>query len=313
MDDRVMLSELTPTVETLLDRHLSTSKEWFPHELVPWGQGRDFAPGEAWDPEEYKLPDAVRSALFVNLLTEDNLPYYFDTIDNLFRGEAWRTWARRWTAEEQRHSMVIRDFLTVTRAIDPVVLERARMQQVSRAVVPQPQTVPDGLIYVALQELATRVAHRNTGKAMTGRDGAGSVDDTGYQVMARVAADENLHHLFYRDLTTAALDLDPSSVVLAMERQVRTFEMPGQGIVDFARHAMAVAKAGIYNYLLHHDQVLVPAVMRQWHLADLEGLSSLAEEARARLVRRIERIGHAGRRMVDRQLEEAEGGALALI
>ncbi len=309
MNDSALLSELTPTVETLLDRHLAASKEWFPHELVPWGQGRDFVPGEAWDPEEYQLPEAVRSALFVNLLTEDNLPYYFDTIDNLFQGEAWRVWARRWTAEEQRHSMVIRDFLTVTRAVDPVALERARMQQVSLAVVPQPQTVPDGLIYVALQELATRVAHRNTGKAMTGREGSGSVDELGYQVMARVAADENLHHLFYRDLTSAALALDPSSVVLAMERQVRTFEMPGQGIVDFAHHAMAVAKSGIYNYLLHHDQVLVPAVMRQWHLADLEGLNSRAEEARARLISRIERIGHAGRRMIERQQEQA--GALA--
>lgn len=311
MNDSALLSELTPTVDTLLERHLTTSKEWFPHELVPWARGRDFVPGEDWDPEEYQLPEAVRSALFVNLLTEDNLPYYFDTIDNLFQGEAWRVWARRWTAEEQRHSIVIRDFLTVTRAVDPVALERARMHQVSLAVVPQPQTVPDGLIYVALQELATRVAHRNTGKAMTDRDGSGSVDDLGYQVMARVAADENLHHLFYRDLTTAALALDPSSVVLAMERQVRTFEMPGQGIVDFARHAMAVAKAGIYNYLLHHDQVLVPAVMRQWHLADLEGLSSRAEEARARLVRRIERIGAAGRRMVERQLEQAATMAFA--
>ncbi len=311
MDDSAFLSELAPSVETLLERHLAASKEWFPHELVPWGQGRDFEPGEAWDPEQYKLPEAVRSALFVNLLTEDNLPYYFDTIDNLFAGEAWRVWARRWTAEEQRHSIVIRDFLTVTRAVDPVALERARMHQVARAVVPQPQTVPDGLIYVALQELATRVAHRNTGKAMTAREGSGSVDDAGYQVMARVAADENLHHLFYRDLTSAALALDPSSVVMAMERQVRTFEMPGQGIVDFARHAMAVAKAGIYNYLLHHDQVLVPAVMRQWRLADLEGLSSLAEEARGRLVRRIERIGHAGRRMVERQREEAQALAFA--
>ncbi len=80
LHDLSLLHELTPVAEQLLERHLGTAKEWFPHEFVPWGRGRDFADGEEWDPAEWPLPDAVRSALFVNLLTEDNLPYYFRTI-----------------------------------------------------------------------------------------------------------------------------------------------------------------------------------------------------------------------------------------
>ncbi|MGH9207907.1 MAG: acyl-ACP desaturase, partial [Acidimicrobiales bacterium] len=120
MNDAAFLSELSPTVELLLERHLGSAKEWFPHELVPWGRGRDFEPSEEWDSSAFPLPEGVRSALFVNLLTEDNLPYYFSTIDRLFVGEAWATWARRWTAEEHRHSIVIRDYLSVTRAIDPI-------------------------------------------------------------------------------------------------------------------------------------------------------------------------------------------------
>src|SRR5258708_34230007 len=78
---------------------------------------------------------------------------------------------RRWPAEENRHAIVIRDYLTVTRALDPVALERARMAQMCAAVVPEPETVPDGLAYVALQELATRVSHLNTGKLLTARVG----------------------------------------------------------------------------------------------------------------------------------------------
>ncbi len=31
-----LLSELEPTATRLVERHLATSKEWFPHELVPW-------------------------------------------------------------------------------------------------------------------------------------------------------------------------------------------------------------------------------------------------------------------------------------
>src|SRR5688572_9612652 len=103
MDDLALLTALAPTAEQLFERHLSTAKEWFPHELVPWSRGRNFVPGEAWDAGSEPLPDAVASALFVNLLTEDNLPYYFNTIDRMIGAESvWGAWARRWTAEEHR-------------------------------------------------------------------------------------------------------------------------------------------------------------------------------------------------------------------
>src|SRR5581483_9770183 len=209
MEQAALLQELTPVAERLYDRHDGAAKEWFPHEMVPWSRGRDFEPNEEWDPDEVPMPSGVRSALFVNLLTEDNLPYYFRTIEALFGADSiWGTWVRRWTAEEGRHSIVIRDYLTVTRSLDPVELERGRMAQVSGAVVPEPPTPADTLVYVALQELATRVSHRNTGKLLG--------DPVGYEVMARVAADENLHYLFYRDVVSEALAVDPSTVVLAV-------------------------------------------------------------------------------------------------
>ena len=205
---QAILRDLDATVERLLERHLSTTKEWFPHELVPWSQGRDFVPGEAWEPTEDAPTGALASALFVNLLTEDNLPYYSMEIHDMFGSDAaWGEWARRWTAEEGRHSIVIRDWLTVTRAYDPVALEQGRMAQVCGGVVPHPRTPISGLVYVTLQELATRISHHNTGKLLS--------DGFGYEVMKRVAADENLHYLFYRDLTTAALEIDPSAVVMS--------------------------------------------------------------------------------------------------
>jgi acyl-[acyl-carrier-protein] desaturase len=307
MDAGELLATLEPTAGRLLDRHMAQAKEWFPHQLVPWSQGRDFEPGWEWSPDEATLPDEVRSALFVNLLTEDNLPYYFRTIERMFgRDSAWGEWTRRWTAEEGRHSIVIRDYLTVTRAIDPVALERARMAQVTCGVVPEPETAQDGLVYVALQELATRIAHHNTGKVLD--------DPTGYEVMKRVAADENRHHLYYRDLVSAALEVDPSGTVLAIERQVREFEMPGTGIIDFETHARAIARAGIYNFLVHYNQILVPVVMRHWGVEELTGLSDPASEARDALITRIERVGRAGRRQAARREEQAaESGAEPLV
>jgi acyl-[acyl-carrier-protein] desaturase len=167
------------------------------------------------------------------------------------------------------------------------------MSQVSGGVVPHPGTAVGGLVYVTLQELATRISHNNTGKLLE--------DKPGHEIMKRVAADENLHFLFYRDMTQAAIELDPSAVVVALEQEVRTFAMPGVGIPDFDAHAKAIAKAGIYDYAIHHEKILVPVVLNQWKIEDLTGLTDEAEVARARLLDRIGRIGKAARRLRERQ------------
>lgn len=296
MDDRSLLDALTPEAERLVERHMTTTKEWFPHDLVPWERGASARDEEgAWRPET-PLEPGVRSAVFVNLLTEDNLPYYFRDIERMFgRDGIWGEWNRRWTAEEGRHSIVLRDYITVARLFDPVELERGRMAQVSTGEVPEPESAADGFAYVAMQELATRISHRNTGKLLD--------DPEGYAVMARVGNDENLHYLFYRDMVSAAIEVDPSTMVCAIERQVREFAMPGTGIPGFAGHAKAIAKAGIYDFSSHFDQILVPVVLRHWALESIEGLDAEAEQARERCIERIGKIGKAAARQASRRAE----------
>jgi acyl-[acyl-carrier-protein] desaturase len=303
VDDDQLLAELEPTATKLLERHLATAREWFPHEMVPWSRGRDFAPGEEFDPADAQLDPAARSALLVNLLTEDNLPHYFRSLQSRFgTDDVWGEWSCRWTAEEGRHAIVIRDYLSVTRSIDMRQLERARMIQVSSGVVPDPPSIADGIVYVALQELATRIAHRNTGKLLD--------DAQGQAIMSRVAADENLHHLFYRDLTSAALEIDPSTVVAAIDRQVRHFEMPGTGIPDFKSHARLIANAGVYDFASHYDQILVPVVFKHWQVEQLPNLNSAAEQARDHLVKHVERVGLAAKRVKSRPAPDRQARAV---
>lgn len=301
-----VLADLVPEAERLLERHLQTCKEWYPHEAVPWSLGRDYHEGDAFDPAAFPLPDAVRSALFVNVLTEDNLPYYFDTITRMFGGVGvWREWSHRWVAEEMRHAQVIRDYLLVTRAVDPIQLEDGRMSQVSGGIVPEPGSALDGFAYVALQELATRISHRNTGKLVLEADPDSPAARAGYEIMGRVATDENFHHLFYRDLMTAAIDADPSGAVEAISRQVIGFSMPGVGIPGFAAHAAAIAKAGVYDLPIHLDQILVPVVVRAWDVESVTGLSADAERARDQLLRHLERLRKVATRLAERA-ERAE-------
>ena len=295
LDPLDLMRELEPTVEANLNRHMSIAQEWMPHEYVPWRLGRDFVgpDGTAWSPDQSSLSREAQISFEVNLLTEDNLPSYHHEIATVFgRDGAWGTWVHRWTAEEGRHAIVIRDYLTVTRSIDLRELERARMIQVAGGVVPNPPGIADGIVYVALQELATRIAHRNTGKLLE--------DEAGKNVMIRVAADENLHHLFYRDLVSAALEIDPSGMVAAIDRQVRSFEMPGAGIEDFKTHARVVADAGVYDFAAHHDQILVPVVFKHWRIEQLQNLKSAAEQARERVVKHVEKVGNVAKRMQSR-------------
>jgi acyl-[acyl-carrier-protein] desaturase len=296
--DLPVIEALEATAEKLLERHLAATKEWFPHALVPWTAAVDYEPDYEWQPDDATIPPAVRSALFVNVLTEDNLPFYFRDIERMFgRDGAWGEWVRRWTAEEGRHGMVLNTYLQATRAIDPVELERARMIQVQTGAVPEPPSAAEGLAYVSLQELATRISHFNTGNMLE--------DPVGKQIMRRVASDENHHFLFYRDALTAIIEIDPSSAVMAMEKQVTDFAMPGVGIPDFNEHAKAIADAGIYDLAIHHDQILQPVIMRDWAVESIEGLSDEAEQSRERLVKYINRVGKVGARIASRREERA--------
>jgi acyl-[acyl-carrier-protein] desaturase len=272
-----MLRQLEPTVRQGLERHLSAATEWFPHEFVPYEVGRNYL-HEPWEEKDSELGPVARIALEVNLLTEDNLPYYHLALwEGFGRDGAWGEWTRRWTAEEGRHAIVLRDYLTVTRGMDPTALERGRMEQVSRGFYADGQGEAfvdplDGVVYTTLQELATRISHRNTGTYTR--------DPLIERLTARIAVDENLHYVFYRELGKAALEIDPSAMVLAINRQVLGFSMPGLEIPEFRTKAVQMAKAGIYDLRIHHDQVVLPVLFTHWRIDRLSGLSDEAEEAR---------------------------------
>src|SRR5688572_15990109 len=249
MSQTQLLHELEPVVADELNRHEKLAKEWFPHEYIPWSEGRDFDGiygGEAWQESDSKIPEAARVSLIVNLLTEDNLPSYHHEIATTFgRDGAWGTWVHRWTAEEGRHGIAIRGYLTVTRAVDPIALERARMVHMESGYSNvHDDEVLHSLAYVAFQELATRISHRNTGKA--------------------------------------AFDLAHGQAMRAVTDVVANFQMPGANIDGFGRKALSIALAGIYDLRQHRDEVLAP-VLRQWNVWDRTGLDAEGEQAREEL------------------------------
>ena len=301
-----LLRELEPVIAANLDRHLTMAKEWRPHDYVPWSRGRDFAllGGQDWRPEDSSLDPVARTAMVVNLLTEDNLPSYHREIATRFsRDGAWGQWIGRWTAEEARHGIAIRDYLVVTRGVDPVALEQARMQHMTAGYDSGDKTPLRAVAYVSFQELATRVSHRNTGR-ITGCPVA-------EQLLTRISTDENLHMVFYRNIMAAALDICPDEAMEAICHEILGFTMPGAGMVDFTRHAAAIAKAGIYDLRLHHDEVIMP-VLRFWRIFDRPGLGPRGEQARGQLSAFLTELDSRATRFVeqrDRTRSRAEARA----
>jgi len=295
--DRELLVELEPEAGRLLERHLKVAAEWFPHDYIPYRLGRDFDK-EPWTPDQPRLTGVAQTAFEVGLLTEDNLPSYHRLIHGMFgKGDgAWLNWVGRWTAEEGRHAIVLRDYLTVTRNIDPVQLERGRMTQLQQGYDHDAPDTLHGLAYVAFQELATRISHRNTGRY--------SKDPVADRIMARIAADENLHMVFYRDILGTALKVRPSEAMRAIVDEILKFQMPGAGIPNFVRKAADIAKAGIYDLRVHRDEVLLP-IVKHWGLLELSGLDAAAEEARQRLVEHLEQLDVAARRFEERVARSA--------
>ena len=198
MDDPGLLDELEPVAGHLAGAAPGQfPRKWLPPRdgaLGPWADLR-FA-GETWDPQESVLgPGARRTALYVNLLTEDNLPFYFRTISERFgHDKAWGasdpTMDRRGRPPHDRDPRLsdrrfARGRSGGARAGADDSGDQWRRSRTSSVAY------RTALVYVTLQELATTYAHANTGRLLD--------DKAGRRIMSRVAGDENLHYRFYRD------------------------------------------------------------------------------------------------------------------
>jgi acyl-[acyl-carrier-protein] desaturase len=292
LTDTQLIRELGPVVEAGLNLHFAATKNWSPHDYVPWSDGVSYGSlgGRDWSLEQSPLSELARIAMVTNLLTEDNLPSYHRAVGGYFTmDDAWGTWVNRWTVEENRHGIALRDYLVVTRAVDPVELERARMLQVTAGFSPglqgqgdvAPESFFDAVAYVTFQELATRVAHRNTGRAC-----AEPVAD---QLLKRIAFDENLHMIFYRGLMAAALDAAPDQAMHSIHRIVVNFAMPGFSIPNFRRNAVKMAVGGIYDARQHLDDVVLP-VLRKWRIFERTDFTGEGERKRDELAAFVDRL-----------------------
>lgn len=279
--DELFLHELSGRIGELASAHIDSEKEFIPRDFED-EIDQAVADGELdLSDEKTQIPDAVKDALFINLLTEEGLPYYTSTIQSQIPlGHPIREWSHLWTADEGRHGPTISGFLHKTKQFSMRELERARMAMMRKPETPQPESFVESLIYPAIQEPATEISHRNTMKYLP------KAHKIGRKALGFVVGDEIRHGKFYREATAAAIEINPSLTVIGIARQIRDFAMPGKSIPGFKDRAKAIEAADIFG-LKQLRQIYEDLVVERLGVLQLENLTHAAEQAREDIVRRF--------------------------
>jgi acyl-[acyl-carrier-protein] desaturase len=174
----------------------------------------------------------------------------------------------------------------------------------------------DSILYVTFQELATRVSHRNTGKACN--------ETIADQLLGKISQDENLHMIFYRDVSEAGIEIAPNKAMHSLHRVLRNFKMPGFTVPEFRRKAVMIAVGGVYDPRIHLDEVVMP-VLKKWRIFEREDFSGESNRMRDELAvlikdlevscdkfeiskqRQLDREARTGKRVSAEELHQTEG------
>ncbi|MFD6158805.1 acyl-ACP desaturase [Nocardia sp. NPDC060256] len=276
LTDRELLESLALDVESILRRHIDAADGWQPHDFVPWDDGRNFAflSGTDWAPEQSELSDVAKTALTVSVLIADNLPSYHRELGKYLRTGAWWRWVGRWTAEENRHEILIRNFLMTTRAVDPVALERMRMDNMTTGFRRPGMHLLDVLAACAFEELAAAIRHRNT--AALGESPMVTA------IAERIAVDDELQAVVFAELVEAGLNVAPDQAMRAIADQVAGFVVPSVTLADGRNSDDVLAEAGIYDPAKQDELVFKPLLQR-WNVFTRTDLGAAGEKAREEL------------------------------
>lgn len=300
-----ILKTLEEDAKKIFTDHINSRKDWYPHEMIPWNRYSNIEKN-GFEYNVEKISKNISSAIYLLLMTEDNLPWYARTITGFIgsenRNSIWNTWLQQWVAEEDMHSYVIRNYVTLNGLMNPYYLEQARMHQIKSGLVPEAaeggSLISEFLTYTVLQELAGRVSYRKVAIALG--------DDTdGYHIMSKVASDENRHFLFYRNICQKGFLEYPSEFILGLRKEGVDFQLPGnhsgKGMIDFDEHSRNMANGGFYNLDLYINEVLKPTV-DFWKIDQLKNLTSEAEKAREEIFSYIDKSNKLIEKIKDRAL-----------
>ncbi len=287
-----VLKDLESRVNELTAAHDEKRPLWFPSDLLGPKPGEDpDRHAEELRKRAEGIPDAVRAALALNLLTEEGLPHFHRLLAvHLPEDSHWRNWNNLWTAEEDRHGAVLHDYLRDTRILDQRRLEVMQFSYLKSGFQPDWDKDPYRVFaYTTLQERATQQSHAETGRI------AGEYEPLLGEVLSNIATEEARHFSFYRTIFEEILVRDPDEALISAAHILPSIEMPGHSMPNFREIADVIRRSGIYgprDYLR-----IVQEQIRYWKIETVTGLNELGKRAQEKILEIPERLQRIAERI----------------
>ncbi|MEO6056239.1 MAG: acyl-ACP desaturase [Gemmatimonadales bacterium] len=274
-----VLRDLEEPVRDLMENHERKRELWFPSDIL--------GPVAGDCPDEFTqnlrvqasgIPDPIRAALALNMLTEEGLPHFHRLLAVYLGDEShWRAWNNLWTAEEDRHGQVLHDYTRDTRLFEARKIEEMQFEYLRRGFHPEWDRDPYRVFaYTTVQERATQFSHGETGRIV------GEYEPRLAEVLGHVAKDEARHYAFYRSVFDLILERDPNAALHSASFILPAIDMPGVTMPGFRELADVIRRAGIYgprDYLR-----IVQEQIRYWKIESLQGLNEIGRMAQEKIM-----------------------------
>lgn len=283
-----VLRDLEAKVFELMAQHERKRPLWMPNELIGPRPGEDPDAHVALLRKRAEgIPDSARAALALNMLTEEGLPHFHRLLAVYLGDDShWRAWNNLWTAEEDRHGVILRDYLRDTRLLNQTRVEQMQFEYLKNGFQPDWDKDPYRVFaYTTLQERATQQSHSETGRIV------GEYEPLLAEVLGNVATEEARHFSFYRTIFEEILKRDPDEALISASHILPSIEMPGHTMPGFREIADVIRRAGIYgprDYLR-----IVQEQIRYWRIDAINGLNELGRRAQEKILEipaRLQRI-----------------------
>ena len=280
-----VLKDLEPRVKELMDAHEQKRELWMPSDFL--GPDPESCPDRhivEMRKRAKGIPDPVRAALALNLLTEEGLPHFHRLLAVYLGDDSfWREWNNLWTAEEDRHGQVLHDYTRDTLLFHQRKLEEMQFEYLRRGFHPSWDHDPYRVFaYTTVQERATQFSHAETGRRVAEYEPGLAM------ILDHVAREEARHFSFYRTIFEEILKRDPDQALHSASFILPSIDMPGASMSGFKDLADVIRRSGIYgprDYLR-----IVQEQIRYWKIDNLDGLNELGRIAQEKILGIPERL-----------------------
>lgn len=283
-------------LDKLSAQHDSKRKHYWPAELLECGEGEDVDMSALKElrANAAGIPDVARINIAMGMLTEEGLPMFHGVWATKFPTDsAWARWLNLWTAEEDRHGNVLRDYCRDTRILNMAAYERVQFGYLRKGRNVIKQDNPYKLIcYASVQERLTQLIHDATGKM------AGAYEPRIKDILHLVAMDEARHHAAYAQLFGEILRRDPMGGLRTAAEILGGIDMPSDSADGFSAWAEVLHRSGAFDMRMHIDTA--ERLIKMWGIADMTDLGEQGRKYQERIMnapRDLTRIA----RMVERR------------